>query len=149
VEKSTTGPSSRYSGAAFIHYRLGDLLTLEEKSPIPKERLSRVLGNILDLGFADFVVDSDSPEIAVSNIREVLSLSGYIDNTKISLFNGSLLEFISTGIEANVFVGTNSKISIWIALFRVNRSIGMTFLPKEIAVDFHKISSDHTSVSFY
>jgi hypothetical protein len=133
----------------FVHYRLGDLLTLKEKSPISKEQLEVVLSTVSDFGFSDFILDSDSPEIARHNFMEVLEARGKSQNSKINSFKGSLEEFISASISAPVFIGTNSKISIWIALFKSNESLGVSFLPKVTAVDFYKICSHPNAVFFY
>lgn len=95
-----------------IHYRLGDLLELKEKSFVSPEVLGKFFLNFYSTHVIDHVyVYSDSPKFAQISLGTYLeSSTKYLDkeiwNTLVELCN------------YKYFIGTNSKISIWVSLFR-------------------------------
>ena len=95
-----------------VHYRLGDLLTLESKSFISEKSLVRQLvlvGGMYEIDEID--VFTDSPGEA----KQLLLPIG----TNLNVISIETLATIKELIGHKVFVGTNSKISIWITLFRL------------------------------
>lgn len=109
-----------------IHLRLGDLLSLENKSHIPIERISAL------------------PEIAETDEKFVIYSDSEVDVTK-SLWSSNIphksANFLSLGahetirecVNSKIFIGTNSKISIWIAALRLGLNMGdKTLLPMEL-----------------
>jgi hypothetical protein len=60
-------------------------------------------------------------------------------------------QVIQIGFSSEVFIGTSSKISIWIALFRIHANRGSTFLPSGLqnrTLDF--LTSDNLiNLKFY
>jgi hypothetical protein len=106
-----------------IHYRLGDLISLTEKSPIEPARIFKVLEN-LDTTKTIKIL-SDSPETA----SKLLSSSSH--DLKFKALELSTASTLLVGAQAGSFVGTSSKISYWIVLLRLymnNSSIN--FLPR-------------------
>jgi hypothetical protein len=96
-----------------VHYRLGDLLELSTKSPMELSRLIRVIDSeIQEKGFESLTVFSDSPDKAVSLIKEQV--------TQLSVENESLPTWETIGVlsRSESFVGTFSKISLWVVLLR-------------------------------
>lgn len=100
-----------------IHYRLGDLIELEEKSFVNPEVLGKFFLNFYSAHVIDHVyVYSDSPKFAQISLCTYLeSSTKYLDkdiwNTLVELCN------------YKYFIGTNSKISIWVSLFRNAKDI--------------------------
>jgi hypothetical protein len=99
-------------GVCAVHYRLGDLLHLENKSPLaPKavlnelERLSKVSN------FSEVEVFSDSPSRAL----ELLNPYG---RKKMSAPDVDTISVLAHAIQADYFLGSSSKVSFWIAAVR-------------------------------
>jgi hypothetical protein len=115
-----------------IQYRLGDLLHLEGKSPIPVERFEGFVA-ALPIDQKRLIVLSDSPRIA-----EELLLRRY----PIEVTSHSLSPWI-TILECSSrqhFLGTNSKISIWAAIIRANQSPELqTWMPYELEQTLQKM----------
>ena len=100
-----------------IHYRLGDLLKLEEKSFVDPEVLGRFYLNFYSAHVIDRVyVYSDSPNLAHISLSKYLEPStDYLDKD----IWATLVELCNH----KYFIGTNSKISIWVSLLRNVRDI--------------------------
>ena len=97
-----------------LHYRLGDLLSLAEKSPIDTKRIANAIQEAKAGKTRDFWVLSDSPLQAVELLRrEDPEIRVKLDDG--SLDAGQSLIAMSN---ANIFIGTNSKLSIWAIIFR-------------------------------
>lgn len=132
----------------YVHHRLGDLQWLAEKGPVSMERIVRLICSLKNEKNSKLIVSSDSPDIALAGLSSNL-LTCKDSSHSIESFEGSLEEFLSAGMFADIFVGTNSKISIWIAIFRVQLGKEKTFLPKEMRDDFMVISPYISRVNFY
>jgi hypothetical protein len=107
-----------------IHYRLGDLLTLAQKSPISANSIVSESSKLLGVReFDSLVVLSDSPEIA----KEVFNRT-----TAKRLFAPSFntLEVMSCATSSSYFLGTSSKVSFWIAALRSSKLKIHSSLPK-------------------
>ena len=97
-----------------LHYRLGDLLLLAEKSPIDTKRITNAIQEAKAGTTRDLWVLSDSPSQAVELLqREDLEI-------RIKLDDGSLdaWQSLMAMSNANIFIGTSSKLSIWAIIFR-------------------------------
>lgn len=119
-----------------IHLRLGDLVGNKSKSHIDISRLSETLLKID--GGSSFEVFSDSTASEVKRFLGPLVPESINWNS----FNISPIETIQRCFSSNVFLGTNSKLSIWIAIFRANSNLGdRTYLPfemqRQIIVESH------------
>lgn len=91
-----------------IHYRLGDLLTLESKSPID----AKYFTFIADLPGQIYVV-SDSPEIAASKLSAILGKSVQ------PLVSTGGRDVINFALNSELFIGSSSKVSDWAILYRL------------------------------
>jgi hypothetical protein len=109
-----------------IHYRLGDLEVLSEKNPIHFQKLKNQINYVMQNHNSKTVfLYSDSIFLAKSR----LSINGlnFVER------DISALETIYECVQSNNFIGTNSKISIWIAILRATfNNDGKTYLPVEI-----------------
>ena len=110
----------------FVHYRLGDLLTLVEKSPVDAERIIHVIKGLHNRHGSSIKLFSDSPDRAIE-----LLAPGKFD-VKVN-HNLNSLDTLLALIHSKYFVGTNSKISVWAAVlsFGLGSRVEI-FLPYEI-----------------
>lgn len=117
-----------------LHYRLGDLLTLSAKSPIQAERVASC---IMKLNNRDMVIISDSPEVARS------LLTKFASDVEFRTLDLPIWEAINFLCSVQIFVGTPSKISEWVAIFRIYFSYEnrKTFLPVEMKSQMNQILS--------
>ena len=119
-----------------IHFRLGDLLEIE-KGHISGERVLKFLCGIQN---KRWLVLTDSPS-------EAKSLLEYNDCSLqfIDFLSVNPQEVLIAGYASSVFVGTNSKLSIWIAILRVHFQGGETFLPLTLQGTINQLLSDKKS----
>jgi len=97
-----------------LHYRLGDLLSLTEKSPIDTKRISKAIQEAKAGTTRDLWVLSDSPSQAVELLqREDREIRVKLDDGSLDAWQ-SMMAMSS----ANIFIGTSSKLSIWAIIFR-------------------------------
>jgi hypothetical protein len=125
---------SGQSKESCIHYRLGDLLTLAEKQPNEPSRVFQAL-KILNshTQIETLHIFSDSPELALKN------LSRYVGALQIESHGEEILEVFFRLIEAENFLGTSSKISEWVLIFRLYLHVnGLTIITNEIMNHVHK-----------
>jgi len=117
-------PSDSFQGVA-IHFRLGDLTHLQSKSFIPIKRIRNAL--LLTTKSDNLRIYSDSnPEICSGIWGEDIE-------RRISFRSESPIATIRSCVLSEDFVGTNSKISIIVALCRLRlKRSGSTLLPYEI-----------------
>jgi hypothetical protein len=96
-----------------VHYRLGDLLEISEKNPVDAAKIINVIDEFIkDSNDLKILVYSDSPDTA----RETLINAGFTKNfvTK----NLSTVDVIRNCLGVKFFIGTNSKVSLWIVNLR-------------------------------
>ena len=109
-----------------IHYRLGDLLNLDEKSPIKPKRIEELL-LLLTYNKSKLMVLSDSSE---KQFKDFVS-----GNTILSSLRSETLEPLPTlwlCINSDIFIGTGTKLSLWAAIFREVIDENPSFLPVEL-----------------
>ena len=128
----------------FIHYRLGDLLTLETKSPINEHLIFDQIYKIRNM--SDLYVLSSNPKIAKDKFKSLnLKFQKYF-------LSSSPNDVLYYGVCGNSFIGTNSKMSLWVVILRLNSNLGNNFLPKEFELYFTKKLGqeiDATAVEFF
>ena len=97
-----------------LHFRLGDLLSLAEKSPIDTIRITNAIQEAKAGTTRDLWVLSDSPSQAVEWLQRE------DPEIRVKLDDGSLdaWQSLMAMSNANIFIGTNSKLSIWAIIFR-------------------------------
>ena len=108
-----------------IHYRLGDLLTLSNKTYIKPSRIKNTLER-LRVHATPVIIFSDSAEEAVSKV-----LSPFFSDQRISYLQMPPIDTIRNCVKSKFFVGTNSKLSLWIAVFRSMNGV-MSAIPHEL-----------------
>jgi len=128
-----------------VHFRLGDLMQIVEKSPIDTLRLANCISGLSEKSISIF---SDSPKIAISELKKTLGTLELEEN------NMEIWQTLSCLISSEIFVGTPSKISEWVVAFRMfNKSnIGEIFLPKEMKNQMETIlpkSRHNGMISYY
>jgi hypothetical protein len=97
-----------------VHYRLGDLINLPGKSIIPPDNLIEKIRIVLkSYDFKQVTVFSDSIDEARNSLSQI---DNFISNVEFS--NSSTMEVMINSISAKYFIGTNSKVSMWIIKFR-------------------------------
>jgi hypothetical protein len=121
-----------------LHYRLGDLLTLNNKSPMPEERLAK---NVLQISHSaqttEIELYSDSPLQAQQRLV-LLEKELNLRVKDVSIWD--TIKFLS---QSSVFVGTHSKISLWVCILRSECNIqGTVFVPVEMKKDILRNLTD-------
>ena len=114
------------SSEIVIHYRLGDLLTLKEKSPVSTERLDAILSSIISKDVVPMLLTDSSQDEFSKYVSQSSMLQKCVPITLDPLHT---LQFC---IGAEVFVGTGAKISLWAAIFRHFLLQQTSFLPNEL-----------------
>lgn len=115
-----------------MHYRLGDLVFLSNKSFIDPSRIAGALdfihGDCEDRR-KEVTVYSDTIETAESKLRSINSSFVFTFKSK------SSWETIHDLVRFDNFIATNSKIGIWVVLLRsLGESKGMSLVPKELQI---------------
>ena len=97
-----------------IHYRLGDLINLPGKSIIDPKYVIEKIRKIAEVDkLEQILVYSDSVMEAKKLLSPIENLSNSIQFSDESTFT-----VMQNSIIAKYFIGTNSKVSIWISKFR-------------------------------
>lgn len=111
--KLEVNPLNRSQIEIAIHYRMGDLLTLTEKSISPANKIIDVVREVQKIcNNVKIHVYSDSPQIA----KETLFNAGLTDEFAVK--DLPTIEVIRSCVGANYFIGTGSKVSLWIVNIR-------------------------------
>jgi hypothetical protein len=109
-----------------VHYRLGDLLVLSEKQPIRLERVESVIHRLM--------IDSHPPVLLSDSRDEELAKffksSKLLKNSETS--NYSPIQTLRICVNAEKFIGTAAKLSLWAAVFRDLVHGKESFLPAEL-----------------
>ena len=123
------------SNVLVCQYRLGDLLKLTDKDPIEIDRLVKVFRSLCEYQSVNEIkILTDS----VIPARE--ALSGKLD------WEGNVFysckppaDTLRDGVMADYFIGTTSKISIWIAVIRFHlKKQSVTFMPIELSQTLYR-----------
>jgi hypothetical protein len=114
IKKFKDTKQNTTSNSLIIHYRLGDLIDLPGKSIIPPENLIEKVKLILkNEEFRKIIIYSDSIDEAQNTLSPIKKLISEVEYS-----SEPTIEVIRNSINAKYFVGTNSKVSIWIIKFR-------------------------------
>lgn len=129
-----------------IHYRLGDLLELEEKGFVSPIRIIKTLKSSMGSNLP-IRVFSDSTQYDFKELWQGA------DGPEIWEFsNLSPIQTVQSCFNAKEFLGTNAKLSLWIALFRSMVSRYPTFVPTEIQHQINtlfKLQTTSNSINVY
>jgi hypothetical protein len=126
-----------------VHYRLGDLLTLKPESLISPEAISKVIHILLRLNpnIENLIVYSDS-----KLGDKFIEIPNSVEIKRESI---ATLQTISDLIEFNYFIGTNSKVSLWVAIFRWGLDIsGEIYLPQDIFSQFKILTKFESGTTY-
>lgn len=122
--------SESYTNRLSLHLRLGDLVSLDTKRPISFESLSYQIGMLLQKysNISTLQVASDTLQSALESLQSTFK------KIEVVGISDSALSVIFLFQNGRVFVGTNSKISVWVAIFSIychrNQEI---LLPRAVA----------------
>jgi len=124
--------TSRNDGIIAVHYRLGDLVDIHNKSYIHPITITQVVSeSAQSFNLNSIRVYSDSPEIA----WDLLGKS--FQDRNLEVLSRTTVETIYELVNSPVFVGTNSKISVWVAILRDRLWSGKSsFLPMQLQESF-------------
>jgi hypothetical protein len=140
-------PSGTDSGGLRLglHFRLGDLLTLDSKSPLSISRLTQGLRSAIQSGkFSSCWVFSDSPLEAGVLLRESFPHVEFIFSQTNA--QNAIMELL----RVDTFVGTPSKISEWVALIRIHTSTTPNvFLPWDMKGQIETTLGKGSKIVFY
>ena len=117
------GAETANNSRSLIHYRLGDLLQLD-KGFTPSSSILRLLSTLHEDNWS---IASDSIEDA----RRFLQ-GGFREPGLIRFENLSSLQVVRFGVLAENFIGTNSKLSIWITILRAFKRKPNTYIPSSM-----------------
>jgi hypothetical protein len=107
-------PENYYKDSLIIHYRLGDLQNLPNKTFVASTNLINAMNEIISLeNFNEIIVYSDSIDIA----RELLEFKLVVP-TPMNFIELTTIELVKNSIRAKYFIGTSSKVSEWIITIR-------------------------------
>ena len=119
-----------------IHYRLGDLLSINEKSPIAANSIISEYSRIdKEIEFSKVVIFSDSPIEARSRFSS-------FGEKELVFPDISTLEVLSQSVHSKYFIGTSSKISFWIAAIRAVVHERKSSLPESNANQYSTLLGD-------
>jgi uncharacterized protein YlzI (FlbEa/FlbD family) len=109
-----------------IHYRLGDLLNLQEKDPIEASILIDLLISIeRKYEINKIILLTSDPEIASSLFKKNNSQIA----AKMFFSYAKPIEVLNYGISGKIFIGTNSKMSLWPVWLRTTNDSIDNYLP--------------------
>ena len=125
-----------------VHYRMGDLPTLKPSALVPLDSVSKVINDLVKAGAVIDKVRVYSDSILENSN---LQLPKEIDSEWKSV---DTLQTISELSKARYFIGTSSKVSLWVAIFRwaLNTS-GFVYLPTSIISQFDQLTNIDRSSS--
>lgn len=131
-----------------VHYRLGDLLELSTKQPMGIQRLSRLIKERMkSSSIESIIVFSDSPAKAHA------LLVNEIPQAEIAVVDVATWETIGILSKSQLFVGTFSKVSLWVVIFRYFSEIMMpSYMPMEARSNLELILGaplDSAKIHFY
>ena len=119
-----------------VHYRMGDLPTLKPSALVPLDSISKIINDINKAGavidkvwiYSDSIVENSNLQLP----KEIDSEWKSVDT----------LQTISELSKAHYFIGTSSKISLWVAIFRwALNTPGDVYLPTSIISQFDQLTN--------
>jgi hypothetical protein len=134
------------SNVLVCQYRLGDLLQLTDKDPVEIDRLVKVFQ-----GLCEYQSINEIKILTDSVIPARETLSGKLDwKGDVSYSCKPPADTLREAVMADYFIGTTSKLSIWIAVIRFYlKKQSITFMPIELSQTlYRKIPGLKTSENF-
>jgi hypothetical protein len=130
-----------------IHYRLGDLLNLDNKTYVHPDTLGKfIVNNVKNYHQKDISVYSDDIAVAKDYLGRYLPQN-------VQFIDKDIWDTLTELTNQDLFIGTNSKISLWVALFRKSQDPNSyVALPRTMSKELDKIlfeSCKLDTVDFY
>ena len=125
-----------------IHYRMGDLPTLKPSALVPLDSISKIINDLNKAGavvdtvriYSDSIVENSNLQLH----KEINSEWKSVDT----------LQTISELSRSKYFIGTSSKVSLWVAIFRwALNTAGDVYLPSSIMNQFDQLTNIDRSSS--
>ena len=119
-----------------VHYRMGDLPTLKPSALVPLDSVSKVINDLVKAGtvidkvriYSDSIIENSNLQLP----KEIDSEWKSVDT----------LQTISELSKARYFIGTSSKVSLWVAIFRwALNTPGDVYLPTSIISQFDQLTN--------
>lgn len=139
--------SNQINNSVVIHYRMGDLVRADiSKQVISEEILISVISKlIIDYSGLKVKLFTEGQPIALLNylIKEQLDFETIV---------GDPIGILKAGLKAKIFLGSNSKLSIWICIFRSfsNSEKNPSFMPNSLKRNVENIlGSDWSEIKYY
>lgn len=124
---NSLGSAQMESSKIVIHYRLGDLLFLQEKSPVNPKRIESILNSMILGDVIPVVLTDSSSEVFTNFVSKLQTL------TRCYAQKLGPIPTLKLCVEADTFIGTGAKISLWAAIFRDFKHKKMSYLPRELS----------------
>ena len=127
-----------------VHYRMGDLPTLKPSALVPLDSISKIINDLNKAGavidkvriYSDSIIDNSNLQLP----KEIVSEWKSVDT----------LQTISELSKAHYFIGTSSKVSLWVAIFRwALNTPGDVYLPTSIISQFDQLTNIDRSSSVH
>ena len=127
-----------------VHYRMGDLPTLKPSALVPLDSISKVINDLVKDGavidkvriYSDSIIENSNLQLP----KEIDSEWKSVDT----------LQTISELSKAHYFIGTSSKVSLWVAIFRwALNTPGDVYLPTSIISQFDQLTNIDRSSSVH
>jgi hypothetical protein len=109
-----------------IHYRLGDLISLKQKSPVNPEKIDAILSSVLSDGQSPLLLTDSS----ISEFSTFVLNTRFLKECQPQTLNPQ--ETLLKCIEADILIGSSSKLSLWGAIFRQFIHKKNSYLPKDL-----------------
>lgn len=119
----------------FIHYRAGDLVSMKPQSMVSVNQLIDLINEMLRNGgdLKTIKVATETKDLITTQLK---SLESALE-IEVQTFNP--MEILAIGSKSASFIGTNSKLSLWVAILReVRAQKGNLYLPKALAANLHR-----------
>jgi len=111
-----------------LHYRLGDLVDLKTKQPNNSRLVVNAIKMLLNKEKVKVLnIFSDSPDLAYQLLKN--------NSLGVDLIvkNESVMKVFTSSVLALNFIGTSSKVTEWIAIFRLQLGLGLhTIVPESV-----------------
>ena len=119
-----------------VHYRMGDLPTLKPSALVPLDSVSKVINDLVKAGavidkvriYSDSIIENSNLQLP----KEIDTECKSVDT----------LQTISELSKAHYFIGTSSKVSLWVVIFRwALNTPGDVYLPTSIISQFDQLTN--------
>lgn len=118
--------SEMQTSKVVIHYRLGDLISLKQKSPVNPEKIDAILSSVLSDGQSPLLLTDSS----ISEFSTFVINTRFLKECQPQTLNPQ--DTLLKCIDADILIGSSSKLSLWGAIFRQFILKKNSYLPKDL-----------------